>query len=111
MRPDRRVIKVFLASPGDLADERRAAKEVVDEHNALHAASTGYQIELVGWEETVTSFGRAQSLINQDLAGCELFVGMLWKHWGTPPDAGGRYTSGFEEEFRTSLERRKIEGK
>jgi hypothetical protein len=108
---NRKVVKVFLASPGDMTEERRAARAVVDEVNSIWGASMGYQIDLVGWEETVSSHGRPQELINRDLEQCELFYGMIWKRWGTPPSKSGPFTSGFEEEFVTSLERCKISGR
>jgi hypothetical protein len=62
---------------------------------------------LVGWEETVSGYGRPQHLINQDVDRCDLFLGMMWKRWGTPPDAEGKFTSGFHEEFERSIKRRK----
>ncbi len=111
MQNVRKIVKVFIASPGDLNPERKIAREVVEEFNSLHADSLGYQIEMVGWEETVGSMGRPQEIINKDLARCELFIGMLWKRWGTPPDLDGKFTSGFEEEFTLSIERYKNEGK
>ena len=111
MADNRKVVKVFLASPGDLRDERRAAKAVVDELNAEYAEAFGYQVELVGWEDTVSVYGRPQAIINRELERCELFVGLMWKKWGTPPDDTGKYTSGFEEEFDTSLRRRLKEGR
>lgn len=106
MADSRRVVRVFLASPGDLPDERRTAKSVVDEFNQLLADAFGYQAELVGWEDTVSVFGRPQAVINRDLERCELFVGLMWKRWGTPPDNSGTYTSGFQEEFEKSVKRR-----
>jgi hypothetical protein len=105
MASTRRFFKVFLASPSDLAEERVAAKDVVDEYNSQLAEKLGYHAELVGWEDTLPGMGRPQALINRDLDGCDLFVGMLWKRWGTPPDESGIYSSGFEEEFRLSTER------
>ena len=105
MAGTRRFFKVFLASPSDLAEERMAAKRVVDEFNGQLAERLGYQAELVGWEDTLPGMGRPQALINRDLDGCDLFVGMLWKRWGTPPDNSGIYTSGFEEEFKLSVDR------
>lgn len=105
--PDRRkIVKVFLASPGDLSDERRAAKAAVDEVNGLFANEFGYHVELVGWEDTVSVFGRPQATINAELEDCEYFIGMMWKRWGTPPNLSGPYTSGFEEEFKRSVDRR-----
>jgi hypothetical protein len=35
----------------------------------------------------------------------------MWKKWGTPPDTTGTYSSGFEEEFETSILRRQNEGR
>lgn len=87
------------------------AKSVVDEFNTLWADNLGYQVDLIGWEETVASYGRPQGTINLDLAQCELVIGMMWKKWGTRPAIAGKYTSGFEEEFRTSVESRKTHGR
>lgn len=106
----RKIVKVFLASPGDLAEERKTAKSVVDEFNSLMAEEFGYQVELVGWEDTVSVYGRPQEVINRDLDRCELFVGLMWKKWGTRPSVTGPYTSGFEEEFETSVQRRVSKG-
>ncbi|MEI7995917.1 MAG: DUF4062 domain-containing protein [Methylococcaceae bacterium] len=102
----RKLVKVFLASPGDLSEERKSAKSVVDEFNISWAEEFSYHVELVGWEDTVSVHGRPQATINRELDRCDLFVGMLWKRWGTPPDNIGNYTSGFEEEFALSMERR-----
>lgn len=108
----RKIIKVFLGSPGDLEDERKAAKVVVDEENANHANALGYHIDLVGWEDTVSQRRRAQDAINVDLDQCEYFVGLMWKQWGTPPGPEGHpYSSGFEEEYRRSVERHEKSGK
>lgn len=95
-------MRVFLGSPGDLEDERIAAKGVVDELNELLGANLGYHVELVRWETVVSAFGRPQGIINRELERCELFIGMLWKRWGTPPSKDGPYSSGFDEEFSIS---------
>ena len=110
MAGTRRFVKVFLGSPGDLTEERRAAKVIVDDFNSELAETFGCQVELVGWEDTLPELGRPQEIINRDLDGCDLFVGMLWKRWGTPPGACP-YTSGFEEEFERSLARSEREGR
>jgi len=101
----RNIIKVFLASPGDLVEERKAAKQIVDEENANHATEAGYQFELVGWEDTVAQHGRAQAIINRELDQCSYFVGMLWKRWGSPPGPDDEFSSGFEEEYKRSQAR------
>jgi hypothetical protein len=111
MVDSRKIVKVFLASPGDLQDERRAAKSVIDEFNKLWADRLGYHVELFGWEDTVAGYGRPQEIINRDLERCELFIGMMWKRWGTLPSNAGKYTSGFEEEFETSMISRRSSGR
>jgi hypothetical protein len=111
MTDTRKLARVFLASPGDLTTERKVAKRAIDEFNELYAAEFGYHVELVGWEDTVSVFGRPQGSINRELSQCDYFLGMLWRKWGTPPDIVGPYTSGFEEEYTLSVQRRENEGK
>ncbi|MDH5831525.1 DUF4062 domain-containing protein [Luteimonas sp. M1R5S18] len=106
----KRLIRIFLASPGDLAEERKLARSVVEEVNSLVGDVYECRVELVGWEDTVSVFGRPQATINRDLERCDFFIGMIWKRWGTPPDTEGHYSSGFEEEFRRSVERRTSTG-
>jgi hypothetical protein len=110
MAGTRRFVKVFLASPGDLAEERKIAKVIVDDFNSQLADALGYQVELVGWEDTLPGVGRPQAIINRDLDGCDLFIGMLWKRWGTPLGTEP-YSSGFEEEFNRSMTRNAKEGR
>lgn len=104
MEERRKVVRVFLGSPGDLNPERSAAKAAVDEINDQIASNLGYHVELVRWENVVASFGRPQGTINKELERCELFLGMIWKRWGSPPAIGGKYTSGFHEEYSISCE-------
>lgn len=102
----RSIIKVFLASPGDLVEERKTAKKIAEEENRNHAIPAGYQFELVGWEDTVAQHGRAQAVINRDLDQCDYFIGLIWKRWGSPPGPdGGPYSSGFEEEYERATDR------
>ena len=94
----RQLLTVFLASPSDLGRERMLARDVVDEINTS-IREINWSIELLGWEDTLPGYGRPQSLINADVEQCQLFIGMLWRRWGTAPDDTGEFTSGFEEEF------------
>ena len=94
-----RLVRVFLASPSDLGDERRAARDAVEEINKTIARPAGFHVDLIGWEDTISDRRRPQEIINEDLKTCEMFVGMMWKKWGTPPDTEGKFTSGFSEEF------------
>jgi hypothetical protein len=83
---------------------------VVEEVNSLVGGVFDVRLELVGWEDTVSVFGRPQATINRDLERCELFIGLMWRRWGTAPSVDGPYSSGFEEEFRSSVDRRNTSG-
>jgi hypothetical protein len=65
----------------------------------------GLRLELYCWEYEAPGLGRAQARINPNLAEAGLFIGMLWRRWGTP--SGDGHTSGFEEEWE--LARRRAE--
>lgn len=88
--------KIFIATPGDLMPERRALVDVVTQVNMIKAHPVGFHFEILGWENTLPGNGRPQSLINEEIKKCDLFIMVLWEHWGTP---SGRYSSGTEEEF------------
>jgi len=98
----RNVLNVFLASPGDLAKERRISRSVVDRINRIIGKEVGIHVELFGWEDTLPGAGRPQAIINQEVDSCELFIGLLWKRWGQSTKV---YSSGFEEEFSIAQRR------
>ena len=77
MEETRKIIRVFLASPGDLQDERKFVRRAIDEINRTLANRLGYHVELMGWEDTVSKYGRPQGIINQEVDRCELFLGMM----------------------------------
>jgi len=96
------VLRAFIASPGDVVEERHAAHQVVDNLNDVLHRHLGWHVELLGWEDTLPGCGRPQSIINKDVDTCDLFLGVVWQRWGSPT---GRYSSGFEEEFKRALRR------
>ena len=100
----RQEIKVFLASPSDVPDERLTVRSIVEEENRNHFHREGYHLEAVGWE-THSSPGmgqpHSQGRINPLIDDCELFVGILWIRFGSPT---GIAESGTEEEFNHALE-------
>jgi hypothetical protein len=105
---NRNVLTIFLASPNDLSDERRIAREQVDRYCKVFSRRTKWQIELLGWEDTLPGAARPQSLINKEVNICDLFIGLLWKRWGTNTK---EFDSGFHEEFSLAYERFKKTGK
>ena len=103
-KPVGNVLKVFIASPGDLPDERRITREVAAQINQTIDSELGWQIKVLGSEDTLPGYGRPQGKINKDVADTsDLFIGLLWRRWGSPT---GKYSSGFEEEFECARKRR-----
>ncbi len=101
-----RIVKVFIASPGDLAVERRAFKEVVDELNKGFGRGAHVTFEPLGWEDALATTGRrSQSVINQDIDACDVFVLGMWRRWGQEAPDAAPYFSYTEEEFYRALTR------
>jgi hypothetical protein len=100
-------VRLFLASPSDVGEERAAAREVVEGVNYGVGRSLGIVVDLFGWEQVPPGYGRPQDLINPQIDECDVFVGIMGLRWGTPT---GAYSSGFEEEFTRALERREASG-
>lgn len=95
-------IRVFVASPGDVIKERESLKSVVHELNTTIAPYKGLVLELVKWETHATpDMGRAQGVINSQIGKYDIFIGLMWKRFGTPT---GKAESGTEEEFRLAYD-------
>lgn len=102
------VLRIFLASPGDVQDERDAAQDVVNELNKGLAEALQCRLNLLRWESIGPAYGRPQEIINKRVDRCDIFLGLLHRRWGEPTGAG--FSSGFEEEFERALERRRETG-
>jgi len=99
------VLRVFVASPSDVREERKALESIVAEVNQLQGTSSGIRLELIRWETHVRpGFGNdAQAVINAQISdNYDIFVGIMWTHFGTPTERAG---SGTEEEFNQAFER------
>ncbi len=97
-----RTLLVFIASPGDVSDERDAVRRVVDDIDIRIARRLGWTVRANGWEQRRPGLGRPQELINNDVDECDVLVGVLNDGWGTDT---GLYSAGFEEEFERIAER------
>jgi len=93
------VYQVFVASPGDVIEERKIIREVLDEWNIIHSAREQKVLLPVGWDtHSYSEMGAApQDTINkQVLYGADLLIGVFWARLGTPTD---KYLSGTVEEY------------
>ena len=95
-------LRVFVASPGDVLDERQRLRLVVDELNRTTADRLGLTLDLLDWcTHAGPRMGRPQQVIFDQLAleKWDIFIGILWAHFGTPPGIGESFLSRTEEEF------------
>lgn len=98
------ILSVFVASPSDLDDERDCLEEVIRELN-LQWTSRCVRLELVRWEtHAYPAVGLdPQDVINKQIGeDYDIFVGLLWKKFGTATPRAG---SGTEEEFNRAFAR------
>lgn len=103
----KRILKVFVASPGDVWMEREALVKVISELNqtlTILAPEKGLALELIRWEtHAAPGLGEdAQDVVNRDLPEYDVFIGIMWQRFGTPTKRAG---SGAHEEFLQAYDR------
>ena len=110
------VVRLFLSSPADVNEERRAAREVIGEL-AARPAYRRLKLDVVAWDDPgaripMLANETPQQSVNNRLPPpslCDIVIVILWSHMGTPlPDAirkpdGERYVSGTEWEYFDAL--------
>lgn len=97
------VLRVLIASPSDLVDERIAAIEVINDWNAQHSASEAMVLLPVAWEthSRPETGDRPQAILNRQFVDdCDILVGMFWARLGT--DTGKAPSGSVEEIDRTA---------
>ncbi|BDV36536.1 DUF4062 domain-containing protein [Methylocystis iwaonis] len=83
---DATILRVLIASPSDLAEERDATTQAINEWNALHAAAESVVLLPVRWETHATPRAgvRPQQTINEQLVRtADMVVGLFWTKLGT----------------------------
>ena len=96
-------LRIFLASPGDLADEREVVRACIDEHRARHRGQSNAAYEVVGWERVRGTARRPQEAINELIGESHFLIALFKGSWGSEPGSPWGYTSGTEEELFTGL--------
>ncbi len=104
-----RILKVFVASPGDVSDERDALARLIRDINDVLTFLTPEKrlsLELVRYEtHAYPDLGAPQDVINRQIpVDYDIFVGVMWKRAGTPTKNA---PSGTIEEFQRAVDKRK----
>ena len=101
----KKILRIVLSSPRDVADERAIMTEVVDELNRGIAKDRNLRLELTLWEKDAQPGFHPdgpQGIIDPilDIQNCDILIGVFWKRFGTPTKDA---LSGTEHEFRTAV--------
>lgn len=107
MAYDAKVVEIIIASPSDVAEERKIVREVIAEWNALNASEHSLVLLPVGWEthSSPELSGRPQQIINDRLVKrADLLVGIFWTRVGS---STGKAVSGSIEEIQEHHKERK----
>jgi tetratricopeptide (TPR) repeat protein len=99
---DLRVLRVVVASPGDVKPERDTVSKVVEEVNRTIGRERRLTLDVYRWEtDSHPGFHPQgpQGLIDPTLKieDCDLLIGIFWRRFGTPVSDA---KSGTEHEFR-----------
>ncbi|WP_284463468.1 hypothetical protein [Chryseobacterium sp.] len=99
------LLRIFLASPGDVESERKMIYSLKDEWDLLFGDNNDIKFEIRGWENySYPGVGEdAQDVVNKTIKDdYEIFVGIFWQRLGTKTK---RAASGTVEEFERALEK------
>jgi hypothetical protein len=96
-------LRIFVASPGDVAEERDVVSLVVGEIRRVFEQFLPVYVEIIRWEtHTWPDVGEdAQDVINREIGEYDIFVGIMWQRFGTPTK---RARSGTDEEFQRAYD-------
>jgi hypothetical protein len=90
MSYDARVLKIMIASPGDVAPERHIARQVITDWNTVYSEERRLVLMPVSWETHASpEMGdHPQTIINkQILRDCDLLIAMFWTRLGSPTES------------------------
>jgi len=99
------IISVFVASPSDVSEERKALESISHELNKTWSKNLNVRLDLVKWEtDVLPGFGAyPQEVINQQIDDeYDVFIAIFWGKVGTPTSAA---ESGTIEEFERAYEK------
>src|ERR1035441_11118340 len=100
------IIRVVVASPGDVKAERDIVPDVLDERTRGVCRARGVRFEAIRWEtDAHPGFHELgpQGLIDPILRieECDVLLGVFWKRFGSPTSTG---ETGTEDEIAWAFE-------
>ena len=102
---EKKIIKCFIASPGDTQAERDTCEKVFEDINNGIGIPYGFQLQSLRWEKDVhPGIGSdGQDVINRQVADkYDMFIGIMYTRFGAPTN---RAESGTVEEFEIAYKK------
>lgn len=111
--PSNRRLRIFLSSPGDVAEERRLAQIVIERLKYDRELRDSVTLETIAWDDPKSRVPflanmKPQDAINAGLAlpsECDVVIVILWSRMGTPFEYKGKnFDSGTHFEFIDAIQ-------
>ena len=101
MTPCMQLLRIFVSSPGDCAQERALLDEVVERINTSDLNRSGILLRTFAWEhDVVPRIGLPpQGVVDEQTPFCDIYIGIMSARFG----GDGTRESGTEQEFRDAL--------
>ncbi|MGB0383981.1 MAG: ATP-binding protein [Ardenticatenaceae bacterium] len=103
MPSNRTLIRIFVAFPSDVREERTRLYQVVKELNLPGGVADqfGCTLQVLDWWDVVPGMGRAEDIILEQLplSSWDIFIGVLWMRFGET-SSGQDVESGFQLAYR-----------
>ena len=102
------LIRIFVVGPEDVEEERQALAKVVQELNITLGDTSNVRLELLAKSHVAPNIGAyPQAVINEQIGeDYDIFVGVLWKTFGTPTPRADSGTVGRVQAFLRQVPRR-----
>src|ERR1700731_3711878 len=107
------VVRSFISSPGDVPDERKIARELIEQELQKPPSYSGLKLEVIAWDDPKARIPMLANQTPQESVNkarprpstCDIVIVILWARMGTPltetirKPNGERYLSGTEWEY------------
>jgi hypothetical protein len=111
------LVRIFLSSPGDVADERKIARELIEGQLQKHPSYRGLKLEVIAWDNPDARIPMLANETPQESVNnvrprpstCDIVIVILWARMGVLlPETirkpnGERYLSGTEWEYEDAV--------
>jgi GTPase SAR1 family protein len=113
---DPRKIKILVSCPGDVTYEKEQIIRMCKDFSDVNHGRSNIAFMVLDWRDYIGEYGtRGQQQLKEYFGVYDVYIGLLWKRFGTPPGSRNpndtENESGTEEEFYDAIEYQKRFGR